>query len=138
MNFVNEVIDFLLNEFMLIHQKLAPYHAQANGQVEISNKILCTILTKIVEISHTDWKLKLHLALWAYRVTYKISVETTTFKIAFGLDAILSLEFLLPTLWVAQSVNRIGHELFEWLEDLERLDETCLQMVTRMYALKHR
>ncbi|MCO5557602.1 hypothetical protein L7F22_011168 [Adiantum nelumboides] len=30
-HFINEVIEFLWNEFMVIHQKSAPYHPQANG-----------------------------------------------------------------------------------------------------------
>ena len=70
-HFINEVIHYLLDEFMVIHKKSAPYHPQANGQAESSNKILCTVLTKIVGNSRTDWELKLNSALWAYRVAYK-------------------------------------------------------------------
>ena len=123
---------------MVIHGKYAPYHPQANGQAKISNKTLCTVLTKIVKASPTDWELKLHSALWAYRVAYKTSIGMTPFYMVFGLDAILPMEFLLPTLIVAQSLNWTGHELPERLEDLEKLDETCLQAVDGMYALTHR
>ena len=28
---INEVIEFLMGEFMVIHHKSAPYHSQANG-----------------------------------------------------------------------------------------------------------
>ena len=56
----------------------------------------------------------------------------------FGLDAILPMEFLLPTLRVAQTLNWNGHELSERLEDLEKLDKTCLQTVDGMYTLKLR
>ena len=69
------------------------------------------MLTKIVEASRTDWELKLHFALWAYRVAYKTSTGTTPFNMVFGLDAILPMEFLLPTLKVAQTLNWTGHEL---------------------------
>ena len=31
LHFLNEVIEHLLNEFMVIYRKLAPYHPQANG-----------------------------------------------------------------------------------------------------------
>ena len=48
-HFVNEVIEFLLNEFMVIHRKSAPYHPQANGQAESTNKTLCSALAKVVE-----------------------------------------------------------------------------------------
>ena len=39
-HFVNEVIAYLLDELMVIHKKSAPYHPQANGQDESSNKTL--------------------------------------------------------------------------------------------------
>ena len=100
-HFVNEVIEYLLDELMVIHRKSAPYHPQANGQAKSSNKTLCTVLTKIVEASCTDWELKLHYALWAYHVSYKTSIGTTPFNMVYGLDAILPMEFLLPTLQVA-------------------------------------
>lgn len=51
-HFINEIIEFLLEELMVIHRKSAPYHPQANGQAESTNKVLCTVLTKIVEGTH--------------------------------------------------------------------------------------
>ncbi|MCO5563211.1 hypothetical protein L7F22_016848 [Adiantum nelumboides] len=33
-HFLNEVIEYLLSEFMVIHNKSVPYHPQANGQAE--------------------------------------------------------------------------------------------------------
>ena len=41
-HYINEVIEFLLKEFMVIHRRSTPYHPQANGQSESTNKILCT------------------------------------------------------------------------------------------------
>ena len=38
-HFINEVIKFVLKEFMVIHRWSAPYHPQANGQAESTNKI---------------------------------------------------------------------------------------------------
>ena len=65
-HFINEVIEFLLEEFMVIHRRSAPYHPQANGQVESTNKTLYTALTKVLEGTHTNWDQKLHSILWAY------------------------------------------------------------------------
>ena len=104
-HFINEVIEYLLAEFMVIHRRSAPYHPQANGQAESTNKILCTALTKIVEGSRSDWEKKLHNVLWAYRTAYKTSIGTTPFNLVFGLDAILPIEFLVPTLRVAKSLT---------------------------------
>ena len=57
-HFINEVIEYLLQEFMVIHHKSAPYHPQANGQAESTNKVLCIALTKVVEGSRSDWEQK--------------------------------------------------------------------------------
>ena len=134
---LNEVIKYLLDELMVIHRKSTPYHPQDNGQGESSKKTLYTLLTKIVEASCTNWELKLHSSLWAYRVACKTSIRTTPFNMVFGLDAILPMEFLLPTLRVAQSLNWTGHKLLKRLKALEQLDETHLQVVDGMSALKH-
>ncbi|MCO5560185.1 hypothetical protein L7F22_013793 [Adiantum nelumboides] len=135
-HFINEVIEQLLDEFMVIHRKSAPYHPQANGQAESTNKILVTILTKIVNESRADWDQKLHSALWAYRVAYKTSIGTTPFNMVYGIQAISPLEFLIPTLRVAKELEWTGHELSEQLEILEKLDETRLRAVASIYAQK--
>ena len=96
------------------------------------------MLTKIVSDKKSDWELKLHAALWAYRVAYKTSIGTTPFNMVFGLDAILPMEFLIPTLRVAKELKWTGHELSKRFDKLEKLDETCLAAVHGMYALKRR
>ena len=127
-----------MEEFMVAHKKSAPYHPQANGQAKSTNKILGAMLTNIVSDNRSDWELKLHASLWAYRVAYKTSIGTMPFNMVFGLDAIIPMEFLIPTLRVAKELNWTGHELLKRLEDLEKLDETRLATVHDMYALKQR
>ena len=56
----------------------------------------------------------------------------------FGLDMILPIEFLIPTLRVAKELSWTGHKLSERLEDLEKLDKTQLAAVHGIYALKRR
>ena len=56
----------------------------------------------------------------------------------FGLNAILALEFLIPTLRVAKELEWNGHEFSKRLDELEKLDETRLQDVAYMYAKKCR
>ena len=48
LHFINETIEYLLEEFMVVHKKLAAYHPEANGQAKSTKKILGTVLTKIV------------------------------------------------------------------------------------------
>lgn len=132
-HFINEVIEYLLGEFMVIHRKLAPYHLQTNGRAESTNKVLCTALIKVVEGSRSDWESKLHSVPWAYQTGYKTSIGTTPFNLVFGLDAILPIKFLVPTL---TSLDWNGHEFLARVEQLERLDETKLHAVAAMYAKK--
>ena len=56
----------------------------------------------------------------------------------FGLDTILPMEFLIPTLRVAKELNWTRHKLSKRLEDLEKLDKTHLAAVHGIYALKRR
>ena len=65
-----------------------------------------------------------------------INHKTTSFTMVFGLVAILPMEFLIPTLRVAKELNWTGHKLSERLENMEKLDKTCLAAVHGMYALK--
>ena len=120
---------------MLIHNKSAPYHPQANRQAESTNKPLCTIITKLVKTSRINWEFHLQSALWAYKVAYKIAIGTTLFNLAFGMNAILPIEFLVPTLRVAnKQLQWDGHKLSQRLDKLEKLDDTRLMVVGHMYA----
>ena len=58
--FLNNVIENLLDKFMVLHKKSAPYHPQVNGQAKNTNKILKNVLTKIVNESKTNWELHLY------------------------------------------------------------------------------
>ena len=60
------------------------------------------------------------------------------FNLVFGLDAILPIEFLIPTLRVAQELQWTGHELSNRIKDLEKLDETRLKVVEGTYDEKRR
>ena len=76
------------------------------------------------------------MVLWAYRTAYKTSIGTTPFNLVFGLDAILPIEFLIPTLRVATQMNWTGYELSERIDDLEKLDEDRRIAVMGIYAEK--
>ena len=102
-HFINKVIEFLLEEFTVIHRRIAPYHPpQENGQAKSTNKTLCNAFTKVVEGTRTDWDKKLHFVLWAYRTAYKIAIGITPFNLVFGLNVILPIEFLISTLRVVK------------------------------------
>ena len=72
----------------------------------------------------TDWDTKLHSALWAYRTSYKTSIHSTPFRLVFGLEAVMPIEFLVPNLriQVQDRLPEIESEQIR-LEQLLNLDE---------------
>jgi len=59
------------------------------------------------------------------------------FELTYGLNAILPIDFLVPTLPVAKELEWIGHELSSRrVYELEQLDETRLLAIAGMYAEK--
>ena len=75
--FTSKLVRDLIEKYKIKHRKSTPYHPQANGQVESTNKVLENIMTKIVQLNRRDWSEKLKDALWAYRITWK---NTTSFS----------------------------------------------------------
>ena len=94
------------------------------------------ILRKIVNENRTDCDQKLNSVLWAYRTSYKTLIKSTPFRMAFGLDTVMPVEFQVPTLQV-QVIKRLDEEQSEQVqkEQLLILEESRLQL---MYALEQK
>lgn len=100
-HFLNKVIRKLTRLHLIIHKKSTVYYPQANGQAESSNKILLKIIRKIVSENKYDWDQKLDSALWAFRTAFKVSIGFTPFKLVYGLEAVVPMEYLVPSLRIA-------------------------------------
>ncbi|XP_070015572.1 uncharacterized protein [Nicotiana sylvestris] len=74
-HFYNRAFDTLLAKYGVNHKISSPYHPQASGQVEVSNREIKSILSNTVNVNWTDWSKKLDDALWAYRTAYNTPIE---------------------------------------------------------------
>lgn len=94
-----------MEEYKIRHGKSSMYHPQANGQVEVTNRELEHILTKIVPLQQKDWATRLLEALWAYRIAWKSTTGFTPFRLLYGKTSVMPIEFEHKTLQIALELD---------------------------------
>ena len=62
-HFCNKMIDKVLQKYGVRHHTSLAYHPQSNGQAEVSNQEIKSILEKTVNNSRKDWSKKIEDAL---------------------------------------------------------------------------
>eukprot|EP00253_Pinus_taeda_P001443 PITA_01443 len=100
-----KVVEFLSENHKIKHRKSISYHPQANGQVEVTNKALEGILTKVVSSSRKEWAGRLVEATWAYNTTWKMTTGFIPYDLVYGKKALLSVEFEKNTLRMAAQLD---------------------------------
>ena len=60
-HFCNKMIDKVLQKYGVRHRTSLAYHPQSNGQAEVSNREIKSILEKTVNSSRKDWSKKLRM-----------------------------------------------------------------------------
>lgn len=126
------MIQRITNKHNIKHRITLPYHPQANGQVESSNKVIEGILTKIVRSHHKDWAIILPKVLWAYRTTWWSTTNFSPYELVYGKTATFLVEFQIRTLRTALELNMdLDEAQKQRLNQLNKLDEK------RLAALHH-
>ena len=106
------------------HENSTSYYPQANGQVEAINKVLKTMLHRMVGDHKSNWHLILFSTLWAYCTSMKIDTGFTPFKLDYGLEVVLPIQCQIPSLQLAvELLPNTSTEEARFLY-LNNLDET--------------
>jgi hypothetical protein len=91
-HFENEIFIKVSSKLGFSHEFSSPYYPQSNGQVEVVNKVLKTMLQCIVNKHKTKWHHMLFSTLWAYRTVVKTATSFTLFHLIHGIEATLPIE----------------------------------------------
>jgi hypothetical protein len=71
------------------HVNFTIYYLQGNGQTEFTNKVLGTLLTKLVSENRTICDEHLFTMLFSYRIAYKITIGYTPYQLVYGLHPLM-------------------------------------------------
>ena len=95
----------IMSRYGVKHVMGLAYHPQSNGQAEISNIEIKSILEKTVNASRKYWSAKLDDALWAYRITYKSPIGMFPYRMVYGKQSHLPLELEYKEMWAIKKLN---------------------------------
>ena len=70
---------------------------QANGQVEVANKIVLRGLKKRLDGTKGAWADELRSILWSYRTNLHLITGETPFKLTYGVNTMILVKFEEPS-----------------------------------------
>ena len=91
--FTSNMMEKLMEEYKTKHIKSTFYHPQENGQVESTNKVIESIITKTFHLHRRDWAERIPEALWAYRTTWRNTTGHSPYELVYGKQSCSPLSF---------------------------------------------
>ena len=119
-----KLVDKVLQKYGVRHHTSLAYYPQANGQAEVSNQEIKSILEKTVNSSRKDWSKKIDDALWAYQTSFKTPLGMLPFRLVYGKACHLPMELEHRACWGTRLLNmdsKVAGE--EQMPQVSKLDE---------------
>ena len=70
-------------------------------------------MTKVCNSDRNDWDVHVPSVLWAYRTTCKKITGKTPFRMVYGKEAIMPMEYIIPSLHIAAFTNMAEPNIME-------------------------
>jgi transposase InsO family protein len=122
-HFHKKLMSKLTSKLGLRQEHSSPYYPKENGQVEVVNKSLKTILQRMINLAKSNWNLILYSTLWAYRTSAKTTTSFSPFQLIYRMEEVFPIEFQIPSLKLAVHLLPDTSLLEECLLYIEQLDE---------------
>ncbi|XP_016168883.1 uncharacterized protein K02A2.6-like [Arachis ipaensis] len=104
-------------------------HPQTNGQVESANKVILLGLKKRLDSKKGAWADELASVLWSYRTTEQSSTGKTSFRLTYGVDAVIPVEIGEPSprLLLTGVEEAVEKDLVDEAKEMAHLSEVALK-----------
>ena len=82
--FIGDAMTYFAKDYGIQLIKSTPFYSQANGQAKAFNKMLISILEKMLEDNCRDWHIILYETLCAYRTSKRDSTRVSLYSLTYG------------------------------------------------------
>ena len=93
--FCNAIFSDMAAALGIVHHRVAPYHQQANGQIERQHSTLANILRSIIRVDQSDWDLRLSTVAWIMNTSVPKGFIHTPFFLMHGRDPYTPISYAL-------------------------------------------